>query len=1174
MAAAVEDTLVAAPTPAPGSVRVSDRVEAVGGPPIERSQRSLRASNPALAAPTLDLRNGDGADTVVEGFPVPSWDRYRPIRLLGEGGMGRVYLARDLRLGRNVAIKFVRGDDPDMSRRIVGEARAQARVNDPHVCRVYEVDEVDGRVYIAMQFVDGVALPELVGALTYEQKALVMRGAALGVHEAHRVGLIHRDLKPTNIMVERDPDGTLRPFVMDFGIARDWSVSDTATGTVLGTPQFMAPEQARGEVKQLDRRADVYSLGATLYAFLVGRAPIEGENPLVILNRISIDNAPRLRTIDPDVPPDLEAIAVKCLEKDRAARYESARALADDLGRFLDGQPVEARVNASLGYRLRRGARRHWRALAVAGLVVAIVGVALGFALRERRAAERRAIEARRFAERAERIEAVARYSALAPAHDIRNDRALLRAQMAQLQAAVDAGSARAHGRYALGRGYLALGDDRAALRELEAAWAGGVRDGRAAFALAVAYGRLYQHGLNELSHTVGARRGATHAQLIKRYRDPALAVLRNMRGDPEISPRYVAALIAYYEDRFDDALAELDAIDLSAGGMASFYEAPLLRGQILHARATSASSGVRATDDLEAARRALAQAAEIAESEPAVQDAILELEYSALVKARYGGGDVTPPFERGEAAALRGLVLAPDEPEFRYLYARLLRAIAEARGSRGEDVTPLLAKARREASAALVDPAAAGEAQLVLMMIDSLEGQLALGQGGDPRPALTRALGQADAVVTGKRTVEYWIGLGVIHATWATYDDQLETVGGTHRDQAIDAFLQARSYDDQRADIWLNLGTIYLQRAETTTGAASDDDLARAIAALDRGGELDPDNIALYLSRGDAYALAAARKEARGEDARADRAHALDAYRAGLARQPDEPPLHNALSIELVAGARQAWDAGLDPEPSFAEGIAAAKRVIAIAPDQPFGHNSLGNAHLERAMYRVEAGLPIDDDVEAAQRAFAAALAAAPDHPVLLRNRATVFLVAAGAALDAGRDPTRLVASADATLDRLSEPAPGNPVTMALRADGRAAIARWLARRGGDRRAAWAAALETYRGAVAADPNRHETAVAYARAARDAARDPSIAARATDALAEALAQLDRVLAARPAWPEARLVRASLWATRAAVASRADDAAAAAREFTEVLSAHPRRRSRWGAEADRVAAAP
>jgi hypothetical protein len=405
MAAAVEDTLVAAPTPAPGSVRVSDRVEAVGGPPIERSQRSLRASNPALAAPTLDLRNGDGADTVVEGFPVPSWDRYRPIRLLGEGGMGRVYLARDLRLGRNVAIKFVRGDDPDMSRRIVGEARAQARVNDPHVCRVYEVDEVDGRVYIAMQFVDGVALPELVGALTYEQKALVMRGAALGVHEAHRVGLIHRDLKPTNIMVERDPDGTLRPFVMDFGIARDWSVSDTATGTVLGTPQFMAPEQARGEVKQLDRRADVYSLGATLYAFLVGRAPIEGENPLVILNRISIDNAPRLRTIDPDVPPDLEAIAVKCLEKDRAARYESARALADDLGRFLDGQPVEARVNASLGYRLRRGARRHWRALAVAGaggrdrrrrLGLRVARAAGGRATRDRGPAVRRARRAHR----------------------------------------------------------------------------------------------------------------------------------------------------------------------------------------------------------------------------------------------------------------------------------------------------------------------------------------------------------------------------------------------------------------------------------------------------------------------------------------------------------------------------------------------------------------------------------------------------------------------------------------------------------------------------------------------------------------------------------------------------------------------------------------------------------
>ena len=192
-------------------------------------------------------------------FPVPDWDRYRPVRFLGKGGMGRVYLVLDTRLQREVALKFVRGDDPELTRRILLEARAQARVNHERVCKVYEVGEVAGLTFIAMQYVDGQPLNELGPTLTTEQKAIVMRDVALGVHEAHRVGLIHRDLKPANVMVERASEGGLRPYVMDFGLAKPWNESASVTGSVIGTPHYMSPEQARGEVSRLDRRADVYS---------------------------------------------------------------------------------------------------------------------------------------------------------------------------------------------------------------------------------------------------------------------------------------------------------------------------------------------------------------------------------------------------------------------------------------------------------------------------------------------------------------------------------------------------------------------------------------------------------------------------------------------------------------------------------------------------------------------------------------------------------------------------------------------------------------------------------------------------------------------------------------------------------------------------------------------------
>jgi len=169
-------------------------------------------------------------------FPMVAGDRYQPVRFLGQGGMGQVFLAYDLRLQRNVALKFVRGEDSALSHRFINEARAQARVNHDRVCKVYEVGEAQGRIFIAMQYIDGQSLNVLGPKLSFEQRAMVVRDAALGVHEAHRVGLIHRDLKPSNIMVE---ETTLRSYVMDFGLARDWHEGVTAEGSVLGTPHFM-----------------------------------------------------------------------------------------------------------------------------------------------------------------------------------------------------------------------------------------------------------------------------------------------------------------------------------------------------------------------------------------------------------------------------------------------------------------------------------------------------------------------------------------------------------------------------------------------------------------------------------------------------------------------------------------------------------------------------------------------------------------------------------------------------------------------------------------------------------------------------------------------------------------------------------------------------------------------
>ncbi len=1041
---------------------------------LERLQAEGRISGPTFASlrarvdhelkdATRQLTDGDTWVHVPErpsgpvaltdsgSFPVPGWDRYEPIRLLGQGGMGRVFLAKDVRLGRNVAIKFMRDEDPELSRRFLAEARAQARVSDERVCQVYEVGEVRGRVYIAMQHIDGRPLQELVEELTLEQKVIAMRGAALGVGEAHRAGLIHRDLKPSNIMIERRADGELRPYVMDFGLARDWAEGTTMTGTVLGTPQYMSPEQATGEVARLDRRTDVYSLGATLYALLAGRPPIEGSNPLVVLTRVAIDEPTRLRAIDPDVPADLEAIVMKCLEKERAARYDSARALADDLGRFLAGEPVVARSAAELGYRVRKWLRRRVRLVAAAAAALVLVAVALGFVLHERRQAERREALARRFTERVERIESAARYAALSPVHDLRPDRAALRREMDELAAEVRAAGdlAAGPGHYALGRGHLALGDDDRAAAELAEAWRRRFREPRVAYALALAEGRRYRRALRELERAElpEEQRARRRREAEQRHRDPALGYL-HASGGPEVpSPAYVAALVAFYEGKFDDALGHLDAIDRAGGRKAWFYEAPLLRGEVLLARAVARAKQGAAAPDLEAGRRALEAAAAIGESAPTVYAARGELELSALWMATYGDGAVEAPFARGVEAAGKMLALLPDDADGFELRARLQRQLADHRNRRGEDVTELLTRAVADAQRAVELAPERREGRLALAGIYRQWGEVRQGRNQDPSEQLARAVEITGAIAEADRDAGFYVDLGLIHTVWADYQDGAGQDSSTHRSLAIDAYTRATRLDDQLVDAWLNLGNNHARRASRPDNRDADGDIARALEALSRGRALAPGNFAAYLYEGDVHALAARAKQARGDDPDPDRARAIEAYRRGAAVSPGEPAFHNSIASEHLQQAQAAPQRDRDPLPFLEQAEAAARKAIAAAPDQGFGYSNAGDALLQRADHQHKRGVDPMPAAGAAEVAFQQAAERLPEYPESWLKLAVLHIFVAGVELDRRRDPRPRLELAGAAIERARAFKPSEELVRELRGQIRELLGRWQAR-------------------------------------------------------------------------------------------------------------------------------
>ncbi len=290
----------------------------------------------------------------------PAVPGYELLGLLGQGGMGVVYQARHVQLRRVVALKVIRAYDPSAGtarERFQIEGRSAARLHHPNIVQVYEVGEFDGRPYAALEYVAGGSLAhQLAGRpIPAPQAAELLETLARAVDVAHRNGILHRDLKPANVLLT--PAG--QPKIADFGLAklRDERASLTPTDAVVGTPSYMAPEQASGQVHQVGPAADVYALGATLYELLTGRPPFRAATAWETLKQVCLKEPLPPRRLQPDVPRTLEAICLKCLAKEPRQRYASANELANDLRRFRQGQPTQARPPALW----KRGLVRLWR---------------------------------------------------------------------------------------------------------------------------------------------------------------------------------------------------------------------------------------------------------------------------------------------------------------------------------------------------------------------------------------------------------------------------------------------------------------------------------------------------------------------------------------------------------------------------------------------------------------------------------------------------------------------------------------------------------------------------------------------------------------------------------------------------------------------------------------------
>lgn len=884
---------------------------------------------------------GGAASTSSLQRALDQWDRYQLESLLGRGGNGVVYKALDRRLNRTVALKFIHDSGAQTAQRLMREARAQARIDHPGVCKVYEVGEFADQLFISMEYLPGQSLQEAQHAMTLEEKVCVIKDMAEALHSAHQLGIIHRDMKPANVMVTRREDGGWKAVLMDFGLATDASASArlTQTGAVLGTPVYMAPEQASGELSRLDRRTDVYSLGAMLYELLVGQPPFDGETMVRILLAVMHEEPVALRQRNRSVPADLETIVMKCLSKEMQLRYESAQALADDLGRYLAGETILAR-QAAWTSRVKQGARKHRFMIALVALGLVGTGVSFGIWVQGRIEVGRQARLSQSFGQRIE-IEMFLRYAYALPLHDTRVEKRVIRERMRSIGERLDRmdGEDAAMAHYALGRGHFALKDYEGALEHLQAAHRGGLNTPEVEYALGRTLGEIYNNHFKELQRRSGQRLLSEKTKIDKLYLEPALSHLQKPSGLGGESKAFAEGLLAYYSQRYEEALQKAEE---ALNKEPWLYEPKKLQGDVYYAYGFAKQKHglyAAARADYRHAAALYHSAGEMARSDSTIHGAEADVWVQVMEVDKTQGLSPKEALDRALAACDRAMAADPENASALRKKVWAYIRWAEFQSSHGEDP--------RDAAhlAILAAQQAMRLNQKNAFPYDQMGNAYLLIARAEHDHGLDTSDSERLAHDAFKLSIELnpmfawaWNDFAVLHTTKAEW---LAYRGGDYRDElakSISKLQRAIEADPDYHVAYSNLVDAYelYARYELDRGRSPEAWIEKAIETSNRSLQVNPNYYQTYRNLASIYALRAEFETASFRSPQASIELALTHLAQAMRANSDDAETHRVEAQVHWLAARDLIRQKQDAAELLGRGLGAIDKSIAISPSSP----------------------------------------------------------------------------------------------------------------------------------------------------------------------------------------------------------------------------------------------